>query len=521
MEYLNKQEKFKIIIMGIYKTIVFICWYLLAFCFAYFINHNISDNKVFILIILLVVIYTIRNIFKYLYKKDSYLAYYHIKHSVEITYFKKIKKIASSSLARMNKEDLANKILEYSYLKTKMVSDIIEFLIPAFIGLLFFFVGLFKINIILMFVVLILLLILLLVRHFSMNSKEIMISNYNDLLGDFIKKIMTIKKLNVFNFCENMLDNNKENDMIILKNNEVNPDIKFSTGLSFILAIVFISSYFFLHNKIDLIGYLLFFIIIISKLQSALYELNPLLKIILMRKKEKEELDVYFSDLVNYKYHANWKRISIHSGIVNYEANNITVKIPNFEFVKGDQISIIGKKGEGKSTILNILSGVDNLDSGVISIDNIKSNKLIEVIYLSKDMEIFNISLRDNLKFNIKINDEEIISLLKEIGLEDWYKTLPNGLDTIVNSNYINNYEALISRLNIVRGIILNKEVYFLDEPTQDIDIDIEKKIVSMIKKYFKKKTFIIITDRPMLTTICKKHYFMKKHTLLDKEPLL
>ena len=332
---------------------------------------------------------------------------------------------------------------------------------------------------------------------------------------------MTIKKLNIFSFCEDKLDKNDESDIIILKNNDVSPDLFFSTSLTIILTIVFISCFLILRNNDDMLGYLLFFIILIFKLQNLLYELIPAINNILAIKNIKLELDKYFSNTVDYKYNHNWKKINIDSGTVQYKDNDITIKIPNFEFIKGDQVSIIGKSGEGKSTILNILSGIDKLDTGVLSIDDVRSTKLLEVVYLSSQVELFNISLRANLRLDKKVSDEELLNYIKELGLMGWYNTLPKGLDTIIHSDYINNAPSVIARLNIIRGIILNKEIYFFDDPTKNMDLDTEKIIVTVLKKYFKKKSFIIITDRPILTTICKKHYFMKKHTLLDKEPLL
>ena len=76
-------------------------------------------------------------------------------------------------------------------------------------------------------------------------------------------------------------------------------------------------------------------------------------------------------------------------------------------------------------------------------------------------------------------------------------------------------------RVNFLRTIVSNKEVIFLDEPSHDVDIETEKRIGEMIKKHLKKKTVIIVTHRPTLTTICKKHFFIKDHTLLESEPLL
>lgn len=519
--YLNNHEKINIIILGIYKTLIYICWISFAFIFAYFINHDIRDNRTIGLIIVLLVIYTIRNIFKRLYKNGSYKSYHNLKHHIEVAYFKKIKNIDNEELIKLDKPSLSRKILEYSYVQTKKINDIIEFIIPSIICLIFFFFGLININIILAVVIALLLLGMQIVRYYLLKKKNVENNNYNDMLVDFINKIMTIKKLNIFSFCEDKLEENEESDIIILKNNDVSPDIVFSTSLTIILSIVFISCFLILKNNNDMLGYLLFFIIIIFKLQNLLYELIPALNNILTIKKVKFELDKYFANSLDYKYNHNWKKINVVSGTVHYTDNDITIKIPNFEFVRGDQISIIGKSGEGKSTILNVLSGMDKLDTGVVSIDNVKASKLIDVVYLSSNVELFNISLRDNLKLEKKVSDEELLNYLKELGLMDWYNSLPKGLDTIIHSDYINTSTSVIARLNIIRGIIINKEVYFFDEPTDAMDLDTEKIIVSILKKYFKKKTFIIITDRPILTTICKKHYFMKKHTLLDKEPLL
>lgn len=520
--YLNSHEKLNIILLGIYKVIIYLCWISFAFFFAYFINHNIKDNRTVLLIVLLLVVYTVRNIFKSLYKNQSYKNYHNLKHKIELAYFKRIERVDNEVLQTMDKDDLTKRILEYAYSQTKKINDIIEFLIPTLICLIFFFWALLSLNIILAIIVAIMLIIIEVIRYYYLKKKSVdSINNYNDMLGDFISKIMTIRKLNIFSFSLEKLEQNEESDIIILKNNDVNPDIVFSTSLSIILAIVFIFCFLTLKDNIDLFGYLLFFIIIIFKLQSLLYELIPAINNLKRVRISKNELDKYYIREIEYKYYSNWKKINIDSGSVHYKDNDIKIKIPNFEFLRGDQISIIGKSGEGKSTILNVLSGIDKLDTGVLSMDNLKASKIIDVVYLSANTQLFNISLRDNLKLDKKVSDEELLSYIKELGLDVWFDNLGDGLDTILDSNFINNQDAIAYRLNLIRGIVLDKEVYFFDEPTNNMDLETEKIIVAILKKYFKKKTFIIITDRPILTTICKKHYFMKKHTLLDKEPLL
>lgn len=517
---LTNKEKIKLFFLGLCRTLIFVCWYSFAVVIAYFINNKISDTRIEILIIFLIIIYTIRNILKAVHRNNANKIYHNYKHKIEMKYFKKIKDIDNSELISMNREELGKKILEYSYTKAKVISDIIEFIIPCILGIVIFILGALDINSILGIISLGSILILLAVRHFFLVKRPMeVISNYNDLLCDFVEKALTIKKLRVSSFCEKYLDSNRDNDMIVLKNNDYRFDIFFTTGISIILAIILGCTYFILDSGMDILGYLLFFTIIFFKLQDLLYEINPAVINFMRVFSLKKELNDYYTKTTNYKYIKNWKNINIKNGVVKY--NDISIKVPNFEFVKGDQVSIIGKSGEGKSTILNVLSGIDNLDDGSLTIDNQETDEIIDAVYLSNNIDLFNISLRDNLRLGEKISDEEIISLIKEIGLNDWFNSLSNGLDTIMDVRYDKNIKKELARLNIIRGIILDKQVYLLDEPIDNIDMDVEKIIVAMIKKYFKRKTFIIITDRPTLTTICKKHYFMKKHTLLDKEPLL
>ena len=111
--------------------------------------------------------------------------------------------------------------------------------------------------------------------------------------------------------------------------------------------------------------------------------------------------------------------------------------------------------------------------------------------------------------------------MIKEIGLSNWFNGLMYGLDTILDEKEVKLTNSQKQRINLLRAMTTNKEVIFLDEPSSDIDIDTESKVFDMIKKYLKNKTIIIVTHKQLLTTVCKKHFFIQNHTLLEKEPLL
>ena len=133
------------------------------------------------------------------------------------------------------------------------------------------------------------------------------------------------------------------------------------------------------------------------------------------------------------------------------------------------------------------------------------------------DYDIFpDKKLLDKLRTEIIENliDNEMPS---NIGLDEWINDLENGLDTLVGEKGIKLSAGQKQRLNIIRVILLDKEIYILDEPTSNLDSLSENKIYDMINKYLKDKTCLIVTHRPKLTEICNKHYYFDKRVMLEK----
>ena len=185
----------------------------------------------------------------------------------------------------------------------------------------------------------------------------------------------------------------------------------------------------------------------------------------------------------------------------------------------GDKVSVMGESGQGKTTILNILSGTYSLDEGSIIVDDKNIvNKKLDVAFISQEVELYNLSIRDNLTLGKRISDEKIFSLFEDAGLMEWYSNLKNGLDEIVGEKGVKLSAGQRQRLNIIRGILIDKDVYFFDEPTSNLDKESEEKIVSMIDKYLNDKTYIIVTHRDRIKRLCNKHYVFEDHTMLEEK---
>ena len=191
--------------------------------------------------------------------------------------------------------------------------------------------------------------------------------------------------------------------------------------------------------------------------------------------------------------------------------------MPNFQMNKGDKISVMGESGQGKTTILNILSGTYNLKKGEIYFDNKPvKNTRPDIVYISQDVELFDMTIRENLTLGKNISENILIEMFEDAGLKEWYDSLEKGLDEVVGEKGVKLSAGQRQRLNIIRGILINKDVYFFDEPTSALDKESEEKIVNMIDKYLKDKTYIIVTHRDSIKRLCNKHYVFENHTMYE-----
>ena len=514
-------EKYKIVLTLLLKNIIYISWYSYAIIIPIFVKDKITDNKITYLVISFLIIYFIREIAKHFYRKIAHKSYHELKHKVEMHYYNKMNTLSMDKIENIDKEYLADKILEVSYNGTRITCTIGEYIVPAIIGIILILTKIFSINFIVGSAVLILFGVVIFLRHKKLTKQEVpKHSNYNDLLKDYILNFKSIRKLNIFEFTYNKLDNQTDNDLCILKDNDEASDIGFNNGIFVILATLLISLFFIVNGATNRLGIMLYFVLIMLKLQDLLYQISPTIINYQETKKNRAILDSHFNEASPLNYVDNFKKVSVTDGIVNYKSG-VSIKIPNFTLNKGDQISILGKSGQGKSTILNVLSGASNLNNGTIEFDGKARREVLNTIHVTKETAIFKMSLRDNICLGENITDKELIEIINEIGLTSWFNTLLYGLDTILDDKEVKMTNSQKQRVNFLRTIVSNKEVIFLDEQSHDVDIETEKRIGEMIKKHLKKKTVIIVTHRPTLTTICKKHFFIKDHTLLESEPLL
>lgn len=175
----------------------------------------------------------------------------------------------------------------------------------------------------------------------------------------------------------------------------------------------------------------------------------------------------------------------------------------NFEIPTGEYVSIVGKSGEGKSTIVNLLCGFYPLDSGRILIDNESIEKYSlkclrdRIGIVSQQSIVFEKSIRYNLIFSDELyRDNEIKNILRKVGLINDIVNEYGSLDTIISEKERQLSGGQKQRLIIARMLLRKPDILVLDEATSAIDDESEIKINKVIRDEYKNNTVISIAHR-------------------------
>lgn len=181
----------------------------------------------------------------------------------------------------------------------------------------------------------------------------------------------------------------------------------------------------------------------------------------------------------------------------------------------GKSVGIVGTSGAGKSTVVDILLGLLEVQSGTITADgvNVKEHYrpwLKNIGYIPQMIFMLDDTIRKNVAFGIpeeEIDEERLWEVLKEAQLDTFIKSLPEGLDTGIGERGIRLSGGQRQRIGIARALYHNPEVLILDEATSALDGDTEAAIMDSINRLHGKKTLIIIAHRLQTIEKCDVVY--------------
>ena len=185
----------------------------------------------------------------------------------------------------------------------------------------------------------------------------------------------------------------------------------------------------------------------------------------------------------------------------SYDGKKTVIKDFSCDVKKGQKVAIVGPTGAGKTTMVNLLMKFYNIADGNITIDGVSTKELSRenihdlFIMVLQDTWLFNGTVRDNIKYNKEVSDEDIMKACKTVGIDKFIKTLPGGLDyTLSDSDSISQGQKQL--LTIARGMIKNAPFLILDEATSSVDTRTEELVQQAMDKLTEGRTSFIIAHR-------------------------
>ncbi len=196
------------------------------------------------------------------------------------------------------------------------------------------------------------------------------------------------------------------------------------------------------------------------------------------------------------------------------ELRDITYHYPNseqlifdhasMEIPVGAAVGIVGTTGAGKTTVVDILLGLLEIQTGGVYADGVNIREkyrswLKNVGYIPQMIFMLDDTIRKNVAFGVpedKIDEGRLWEVLKEAQLDEFIKGLPEGLDTSIGERGIRISGGQRQRIGIARALYYDPEVLILDEATSALDDDTEAAVMDSINSLHGKKTLIIIAHR-------------------------
>jgi len=196
----------------------------------------------------------------------------------------------------------------------------------------------------------------------------------------------------------------------------------------------------------------------------------------------------------------------------------------NFEIKKGSKVGIIGKSGEGKSTLLDLLMGLLEPKSGAIYIDGIKltsttiSSWQSIISHVPQKLFLSNASFLENIAFGKLTKDidfQKVETVSKKAQLHDFINNLSEGYYEQVGERGIKLSGGQIQRVGLARSLYKNSEIIIFDEATNSLDIETERLIMRELYNLDKNLTLIIVAHRLDTLSHCDLIFEIKKKKII------
>lgn len=178
------------------------------------------------------------------------------------------------------------------------------------------------------------------------------------------------------------------------------------------------------------------------------------------------------------------------------------LKSISFSLASGSKTAIIGPTAAGKTQLLYVLTGLIDPAEGQVLFDEVPMNEIHkstfrhQVGFVFQDSIIFNLTVRENIAFNVSVDEQRMKKAIRVAELQDFIESLPDGLETVISERGSNLSGGQKQRLMLARALALEPRVLLLDDFTARVDALTERKILANIQEEYPGITLLSITQK-------------------------
>ena len=275
------------------------------------------------------------------------------------------------------------------------------------------------------------------------------------------------------------------------------------------LMVIYIGGMQYINGEIDSIGTIAEFIIYVNMLTWPVATVGWVTSIVQQAEASQKRINEFLKIEPEIKNTVISETkisgdISFKNVSFTYDDTNIqALKDISFSIKEGETLAILGKTGAGKSTILDLIGRLYDIDKGSVKINGIEIkqhnlNTLRNNIgYVPQDAFLFSDSIKNNIKFGKQdATDEDVIEAAKNAQVHKNIVKFNKGYDTVLGERGITLSGGQKQRVSIARAIIKSPEILLFDDCLSAVDTETEEKILKTLNKISKDKTAIIVSHR-------------------------
>ena len=359
-------------------------------------------------------------------------------------------------------------------------------------------------------------------------EKNIGLTTFSNAVHEAVFGIKEIKILNLINFFKDKVNEGAKKAAraeIRLYLFSIVPRYLIETMLVAIICLILLISFYANDNVLDTIAILSVFLVAALRLLPSISLMISAFNAINLDIDAINKLDSELSSLPTVRQDPNqnsknlnifdeYNTIELSHINFGYHETELVIKDLSLQIQRGDFIGLLGESGQGKTTMIDLILGINFPKDGTIKVDGLPIVENLEawrslIAYLPQETFIVSGTIAENVALGLPkdaINEDKIITAIQKAGLKEFLESLPQGIHTPIGERGLNFSGGQRQRIALARAFYSNRQIFILDESTSALDKGAAQRIIAEMNELTKSGITIILISHNMVNlSLCNR----------------